>query len=81
MSVQSSLTAGIVGPLTALEFNKKIVEEVPFYKYLGVLFDEKLPFQHHIEYALSKARKASFKLFKYTSWVSKNVNVTQATMV
>ncbi|CAM9863416.1 unnamed protein product, partial [Heterosigma akashiwo] len=31
--------AGNVGPLTTLVFNKKIVEEVPFYKYLGVLFD------------------------------------------
>ncbi|CAN0013229.1 unnamed protein product, partial [Heterosigma akashiwo] len=52
-------------PATALKFYESVVEEVPFYKYLGVLYDEKLTFQQHVEYALLKARKASFALFKY----------------
>ncbi|CAN0037390.1 unnamed protein product, partial [Heterosigma akashiwo] len=68
VNLKKSIIAIYKGPLTkntvpviALKFYESVVEEVPFYKYLGVLYDEKLTFQQHVE----KARKASFALFKY----------------
>lgn len=47
-------------------FKDQQIERVFSYKYLGLIFDSKLSFKEHIQYALMKARKGAFMFWKYT---------------
>ena len=43
--------------------NGSVVENVDSYKYLGVMLDSQLDFRKQVEYSVSKAKRASAKVF------------------
>ena len=56
-----------------LLINKKAIEQKEYVKYLGVLFDSKLSFCHHISSIKKKISRAIGIMHKMKSYVSKNV--------
>lgn len=42
---------------SGLKFKEEIIELVPSFKYLGVIFDKKMKFTNHIDNVAAKAQK------------------------
>jgi len=59
-------------------FSDNIIERVNTFKYLGIFFDSKITFSHHVNYVLIKADKAAYLFWQYRQIpFTKHLNNTQ----